>query len=140
MIVQFENTTFEENGCTSSSEESIVIEVDENAFVSLESLSIPNIFTPNGDAFNSEFSPLFTDPELSGLNPLDVLDYWNFKVLDRWGMLVYENNGELEPWLGINKNGNRVNSDTYLIEVSYESQCGENQRGEYMGTLKVIVD
>lgn len=132
--------TFEENGCTSSSEESIVIEVDENAFVSLESLSIPNIFTPNGDAFNSEFSPLFTDPELSGLNPLDVLDYWNFKVLDRWGMLVYENNGEPEPWLGINKNGNRVNSDTYLIEVSYESQCGENQRGEYMGTLKVIVD
>ena len=41
--------TFEENGCSTSTTETVEVEQDEYAFISLESLVIPNIFTPNGE-------------------------------------------------------------------------------------------
>lgn len=132
--------TFEENGCSTTTTETVEVEQDEYAFISLESLVIPNIFTPNGDAVNNVFRPKFSDPELQNINPLDVLDYWKFKVLDRWGMLVYENNGDPEVWHGTNMNGRKVSSETYIIEISFESNCIETQSGEYIGSLKVISD
>ncbi len=132
--------TFEENGCSSTSLENVEVEQDEYAFISLESLVIPNIFTPNNDAVNKFFKPLFSDPELSGIDPLDVLDYWKFSVRDRWGLLVFENNGEPVSWNGTNMNGKKVASDTYIIEVKYQSNCIELQEGEHIGSLKVISD
>ena len=132
--------TFEENGCSSSTIETVEVEQDEYAFISLESLVIPNIFTPNGDVMNNEFRPKFDDPELANIHPFEVLDFWHLQVRDRWGLLVFENNGEPEAWHGTNMNGKRVSSETYIIEIRYESNCIETQSGEYLGSLKVIAD
>ena len=82
--------TFEENGCSTSTMDSVTVEQDEFAFISIESLTVPNIITPNGDVYNNKLIPMFSDPELSSINPLDVVDYWKLIVRDRWGLLVYE--------------------------------------------------
>ena len=132
--------TFEENGCSTSTMDSVTVEQDEFAFISIESLTVPNIITPNGDVYNNKLIPMFSDPELSSINPLDVVDYWKLIVRDRWGLLVYENNGAPYAWDGRNLNGEFVHSGTYLIEVDYQSTCGEIQNGSHMGILKIISD
>ncbi len=132
--------TFLENGCTTSLEDSIEVFVDEYAFISIESLIMPNVFTPNGDSYNNVLRPVFSDPELSHINPITILDELDIWVRDRWGQLVYENHGDPNVWDGYNLNGVKVSSGTYLVEVKYMSDCIEVQTGEYMGVLEVIAD
>lgn len=54
------------------------------------SITVPNVFTPNGDAYNQEFFipkvELYNDSELF--------------VFDRWGMKVYEAKGYKNDWDG----------------------------------------
>lgn len=68
------------NGCSTSSE--IFVEVDS----CLNKIYIPNSFSPNDDGVNDVFQPLGDDFEIV-----------EFKVFDRWGTLVHDDN---MPWAG----------------------------------------
>lgn len=130
--------TFEENGCTASTD-SVYVEQDEYAFIDVSSMVIPNIFTPNGDAFNAKFRPTFTDPQYLDVNPLYVLDEYFLTVRNRWGHVVYQNNGSPIAWDGYS-NGNPLSSGTYLVSVAYKSICGEVQEGQLDGVVNIIYD
>ena len=137
--------TFEENGCSTStvsstSSNTATVSQDQYAFIDIESMVIPNIFSPNGDAYNSHFRPVFTEPSLQDINPLDILDIWQFKVRDRWGNLAFDNYGAKVEWDGLNLNGIKLSSGTYYLDVKYRYDCIEVIEGEYFGPLKIVTD
>lgn len=70
-------------------------------------LTVPNIFTPNGDGLNDRFAPV-------GLCA-DGTDY-RFEVYNRWGQLVFESSDLEEAWDG--RIGNRpAPFDVYVWQL-----------------------
>jgi gliding motility-associated-like protein len=128
--------TFEENGCTTTTD-SVYVEQDEYAFIDVSTMALPNIFTPNGDTHNEKFIPFLTDPQFADVNPLYVLEDYYITVRNRWGHIVFENNGNPIAWDG-RKNGDLVSSGTYLISVYYKSVCGEVQEGQLDVVVNII--
>lgn len=53
---------------------------------------IPNTFTPDGDEFNQNFTPVFT----SGIDPTSYF----LAVYNRWGELIFESHDVLTGWDG----------------------------------------
>ena len=80
-----ENMTYEvqvidSNGCVGTDEINVFVNTKRNVF-------IPNVFSPNGDAYNERFK-IFTGSGVSAIN--------YFRIYDRWGNLMYDENN-LEP-------------------------------------------
>lgn len=73
----------------------------------------PTAFTPDGDEYNEVFKVI------TYLQPSE----WEFKIFDRWGQLVYENNTPDEYWDGILPNGQKAQDGTYTWVLRYEN-CG----------------
>lgn len=73
-------------------------------------VSIPNAFTPNNDGTNDRFN---ISLDRTRYNVLE------FKVYNRWGQLVYDNESEA-GWDGRYKD-NDAPSDVYLYMVNYQS-------------------
>ena len=98
-----------ESGCTYVTTFFIKLENKEN------DLHIPNIFSPNGDQVNDEWS--ITPP-----TDLEILDC---KIYDRWSNLVYESNDKLPNWDG-KFNGKSCEQGVYIFVLKYkESQDKE---------------
>ena len=57
---------------------------------------VPNTFTPDNDASNEEWGPVFT----SGYDP----NSFNMTVLNRWGNTIWESNNVNATWDGTFKN------------------------------------
>jgi len=85
----------------------------DDVIISLNELTIPNGFSPNGDGVNDMFA-------VEGL--LEFLNV-KFNVFNRWGNLVYENHNYLNDWDGKNNIGQELTEDTYyyLLQVSDET-------------------
>ncbi|MEM1322132.1 MAG: gliding motility-associated C-terminal domain-containing protein [Bacteroidota bacterium] len=91
------------NGCSIS--DSIGLAVTE-----VRKVYIPNIFTPNDDGINDDFT-VFVDPN----NAVRIV---SFRVFDRWGGLLYEAedqapNSELLLWNGT-ANGEALDEGVYV--------------------------
>ena len=130
--------TFSENGCSTTSEE-VSVEQDEFAFIDISSIKFPNVITPNDDGDNEVLRPFFTEVSLLNINPLQVLDVYELTVHNRWGQLVFKNNGEPVTWDG-RSHEHMLHSGTYLINVYYKSTCVDIQQGNYKGVLQIFSD
>ncbi len=75
------------------------------------SVEIPNAFTPDGDGLNDYFNPIISET----LNYEDVV--LEFKVWNRFGQLVYDNNEPATGWDGT-YNGKPAPSDVYIFTVN----------------------
>jgi gliding motility-associated-like protein len=64
---------------------------------------VPNAFSPNGDNINETLIPI----------PISDIDYFVFKIYNRWGQQVFETDNIKKEW-----NGGQVN-DTHEIETYY---------------------
>lgn len=84
----------DENGCLDSA--FVIIDI-------IEGISIPNVFTPNGDGNND----LFYIPN-SGMKE------YHFQVIGRWGNLIFETTAPEIAWDGYNTNGKPVSEGTYF--------------------------
>ena len=85
-------------------------------------IGVPNAFTPNGDDTNDTFSYV-----ISG----KVRRIAEFKVYNRWGQLVFENDTEdPDAFLGWDGafNGKPQPSDTYLYIISLERYDGQTEK------------
>lgn len=116
-VTVFENTTIivqitGENGC--SAFDSIQITVDPE----ICQPKLPNLFTPNGDQTNELLAPVLWDTPYR-------LQVWN-----RWGKMVYDNNGDGVGWDGKFKDTDAP-SDVYAWLFTADF-CGREQslRGE----------
>lgn len=85
------------------------------------SIHVPNIFTPNGDDINDEFSIKTT-----GVSDITI------SVFDRWGVLLFESDSLTGKWDGLYK-GAPVVAGTYFYVVNAKPIRGENL--QYKGFL-----
>lgn len=81
---------------------------------------VPNTFTPNGDGKNDVFCPVGTG-----------ITEFKMQIFDRWGMLLFEssslvtNNTTSGCWDGTFR-GNKVQEDTYVVRITYRTECGDS--------------
>ena len=76
----------------------------------------PNVFSPNGDNVNPTFNPVYDPTTLD--NKIIIA---TFRVYNRWGELLYDNENPSQGWNGVYK-GEIVPADVYAyyIELAIE--------------------
>ncbi len=89
------------------------------------SFYVPNIFTPNGDHHNDQFSPVFN---------CQVNDY-RLMIFDRWGNNVFHSNKPNESWDGNFRNLAMPNG-VYIYQLMYSYE-GQSPIFQY-GSVQVI--
>ncbi len=82
---------------------------------------MPNAFTPNGDNTNDFFNVVTVEDAI-----FDVID---FKVWNRWGQLVYNNENPSQGWDG-KHNGSLAPSDVYVYRITVRLPNDEEQTFE----------
>ncbi|RMG85103.1 MAG: hypothetical protein D6714_06605 [Bacteroidetes bacterium] len=93
----------DDNGCPFDPPSETILVLD-------DPVQIPNAFTPDGDEINNEFRLVIPDD----LTP--VIE--EFKVFNRWGDMVYNNENGLLGWDGTYK-GEPAPSDVYVYYIVY---------------------
>lgn len=73
---------------------------------------VPNSFTPDGNEFNQVFRPVFA----YGVDPAD----YNFKVLNRWGEIVFESNDPEIGWDGTYQDA-LAQEGVYIWRIEFKS-------------------
>jgi FOG: PKD repeat len=90
------------------------------------SLTVPNVFTPNGDGVNDLYFMKTTN--LSEVNAV---------IYDRWGHLVYKLDGESNiAWDGKNQQGQDVSEGTYYYIIKAKGKDGKDY--EEKGTISLF--
>ena len=85
-----------------------------------ENLSIPNIFTPNGDGIND-----FFDLKISNAAAYDL------KIYNRWGNAVYESKESSQKW-----DGSQKNDGIYFWVLNY-AMCPEQSSQTEKGSITI---
>jgi gliding motility-associated-like protein len=93
---------------------------------------VPNVFTPNGDGMNDEFYIGYEGvPNAQSMEDMEV---YEFKIYNRWGNLVFDNEGTATAWDGKIK-GEMASDGVYFCLVRYKRICGDADVIEYKGHL-----
>ncbi len=89
-------------------------------------LTIPNVFTPNGDGKNDKFT-------LSAINIGDI----SMTIFDRWGLKMYDTSasGNL-MWDGKTKGGTDVADGTYFYIIKAQGLDGKDY--SFQGTVNIF--
>jgi gliding motility-associated-like protein len=94
---------------------------------------LPNLITPNGDLSNDSFRP-FPVPR--------NVEKVNFFVYNRWGMLVYHSDNDINlNWRGITGDGHRLSDGIYyfLAEIKfYRRLRREDENLKLKGWVEII--
>ena len=89
-----------------------------------DSLSVPNVYTPNGDNINDVFC--LKQAEASALMQLSL------RVFSRWGQEVFATTDPQFLWDG-RFQGRDLSSGVYLYHLSWQSKCGTS--GDQQGAV-----
>jgi gliding motility-associated-like protein len=105
LIIQYTITVEDQFGCMSLDTLSISIEA---------SPDIPNLFSPNGDNHNDFFDIIVAEK----FRPLITVE--TFKVYNRWGNLLYDNETPAVGWDGRLSSGDVAPAEiyTYVIKLA----------------------
>lgn len=98
-----------DNGCRDSASVLVTVEVPD--------VAVPNAFTPNGDGTNDFFNFVAEGGE-------GAVTLTEFKVFNRWGQLIYDNENPGLGWDGT-FNGNPQPSEVYFYMISVSLSNGE---------------
>ena len=88
-------------------------------------ITVPNVFTPDGDLKNDLFRPVLT------FTPAE----YRFLVSNRQGRTLFETNDFMEPWDG-SENGSPVNEGVYLWFIKIKTPDGKSI--SRTGTVTVV--
>jgi gliding motility-associated-like protein len=84
---------------------------------------VPNTFTPDHNNFNQTFQPIFT----SGFDPM----YFNMKIFNRWGELIFETNDAAVGWNGSYGSGGeiaRVQEGVYTWKIEFRLTRNDDRK------------
>ncbi|MCU0433995.1 MAG: gliding motility-associated C-terminal domain-containing protein [Bacteroidia bacterium] len=87
-----------------------------DAIASEAAVYIPNTITPNSDDRNDFFTAYSTG-----------FSYFNMKIFDRWGEMIFETSNPATGWNGT-CNGRIVQQDTYVYVIEYQTDCSLSRR------------
>jgi len=87
-------------------------------------VTVPNIFSPNGDGINEEFSII-----TSGVTDL------NCEIFNRWGQKVFTISSPTGKWDGKLDNGNSGTEGTYFYTLTAKSYDGKQHNSQGSITL-----
>lgn len=102
-------------GCTNEFEDSIRIH-------DIYTISIPNAFTPNGDARNNVFEPVMTGYK-----------QYKMSIVDRWGEVLFQS--ENQAWDGTYQ-GKAIPDGVYMYRIDIKTEKGN--RYFYTGSVYVL--
>jgi gliding motility-associated-like protein len=118
-------------GCESSDQ----FTVDRIPYIDVESLIMPNIFTPNEDTYNEVFRPFI--PETPELNPCGYETLSStLTIYNRWGNELHRG-----PclWDGKTKNLDSVSDGTYYYLINLYSKCLDYESANQLnGSLEIL--
>src|SRR5690606_13084972 len=99
----YQDTLISQNGCDSI----VTVNLQVNQ-LAIDTIQVPNVFTPNNDQFNDLFK-------------LNIEHYISIdiKIFNRWGMLIYESTTN-DGWNGRTTSGSEVPEGTYFYLISIE--------------------
>ena len=82
---------------------------------------IPNTFTPDEDAHNPTFQPIFT----SGFDPFD----FNLLIFNRWGEIVFESHNAEIGWDGTYRSGGKLVQDgVYSWKIEFKTTKNDERK------------
>ncbi len=90
-------------------------------------LSMPNVFTPNGDGTNDVFHPVH----------IENIQVLSFVVYDRWGIQSYYSKDNEITWDGNNRHKERVDAGTYFWVLRY-TQNGNGKLLTWKGAVQLM--
>ncbi|MEX1002497.1 MAG: PKD domain-containing protein, partial [Crocinitomicaceae bacterium] len=90
---------------------------------------VPNVFTPDGNSINNEFSPVFT----SGV---DVYDF-HMTIFNRWGEVVFESYDPSVGWDGTYGQGGLVPEGVYVWQLDFGEKMSD-KRHKHRGHVTVL--
>ena len=82
------------------------------------SVFIPNTFTPNGDGKNEAFKPVI-------VAPAECWFFWEFKIYNRWGTMVFESDYPGQQWLGDAGGEHYVPDGVYVWHLKARHRYGD---------------
>ena len=108
-----ERTYFWQDGCGNSAQASHFIRVEETVFAP----TLPTGITPNGDNLNDNYVILDIGPLIAPGEgaPCDWIPNTRFKVVNRWGQIVFDQENYRNDWNGVDDNGEPLAPGTYFI-------------------------
>jgi len=98
---------------------------------SMVNFFIPNVFSPNYDGINDEFS----------ISPFGPIEDFNLRIFNRWGGLVFESKQLDNKWDGKLPDGKKAEEGVYvyLIEYTYSGlNPGEPLQGKTSGDILIL--
>ncbi|PCJ81976.1 MAG: hypothetical protein COA49_03155 [Bacteroidetes bacterium] len=114
-----ERTYYFEDACGNVGNASHFIRVQETVLTP----TMPTGMTPNGDGYNDTYVILDIGPSI-GSSPEEVQCSWlpntRFRVINRWGQIVFETIDYRNDWSGINKSGEELPPGTYFVVFEAE--------------------
>ena len=106
---------------------------------------MPNVFTPNGDTENELFRPLDEDSDDINAQCPRFVESVNFRVFNRWGVLLYEyqsggENSIYINWDGYDSNGRKMVSGMYYYsaDVVFDVRVEANRRQTLTGWVHIL--
>ena len=76
----------------------------------VENLTVPNVFTPNGDSINDDFNIGFEC----------AVSSFHIEIFNRWGNVIFESNKADFVWDGTSENdGEKLNEGTYFYRIIF---------------------
>lgn len=90
----------------------------------LDTVFVPNAFTPNEDNLNDEFKVKYFSQSIRS---------FSMKIYSRYGSLIYASEDPLKGWNGQLANGSGAMSDVYLFDIEYVTTRNQkkNQKGHF---------
>tara|TARA_B110000444_G_C18848342_1_gene603659 strand:- start:556 stop:2910 length:2355 start_codon:yes stop_codon:yes gene_type:complete len=106
-------TYYWEDGCGNQDQANHFIKVEETIFAP----EMPTGITPNDDGHNEAYvirdiGPLIGSGEIA---PCNWIPGTLFRVLNRWGQIVFEQENYRNDWTGVDKHGTPLAAGTYFI-------------------------
>ncbi|MCB0762287.1 MAG: gliding motility-associated C-terminal domain-containing protein [Flavobacteriales bacterium] len=121
------------NGCIST--DAVEIYVNEDFFLDISSLTMPNVVTPNNDGQNDIFTPfLSSDPEF---DISAIIQEYSLLVFDRWGLKVHESEPSDRYWDGLS-NGFELSDGTYYYIIEFRIDCDVQETHQSQGHIEII--
>ncbi len=119
--------------CNNTGTISQTIEVADNVVEG--TVYVPNVITPNGDAINEKFKLGYL--EYPGLDPMGFMEFYEIKIYNRWGKLVFESSSPSSVWDGKIDSDEAVEGVYYYI-ISYQRECLDTEPKEKTGYVTVL--